>query len=284
MAIHKAKVFETLSDHFLLEDDYWIDHEKDFEKPRTAFKELIRVFQTYPLVKSCRGKKIELDTATNLQHLDLDSVGKNADPELNTLEFITGKPIGIKREYHGHQWQLRSYYKDTADLLKGVLTQLLAKIDDIKDFEELFQKVENTKNDEEQELKKTVLDPDYLKKINRKLKTLGFGITCIYDFSLRAGYRYKVNKGTDRLLPSRYVYVHAKPATTFRILKELGVFKNIPKNSKMVGTIEYDIIKDDFLPFTLNAVEIENFFCVMHDVVCWFDEKYYPQEKQLNTK
>lgn len=284
MAINKPKVFETLNDHFLLDDDYWIIHEKDFEKPLTAFKELIRVFQTYPLVKYCRGEKIQLDTATNLQHLDLDRLGKNADPALNTLEFIKGMPIGSKPEYHGHQWQLRSYYKMTADLLQPVLMKLLTEIDDMKDFEDLFQQVETTKNDEENELKKSILSPDYLAKINRKKKTLGYGRTCIYDFALRAAYRYKVNKGTDRLLPSRYVYVHARPATTFKILKELGVFKNIPKNSKMVNTIEYDVIKDDFLPFTLDAIAIENFFCVMHEVVCWFDEKYYPKEKSPKTK
>lgn len=279
MTINKAKVLETLSDRFLLEDDYWIDHEKDFEDPQTAFKELIRIFQTYPLFKSCRGKKIELDTATNLQYLDLERLGKNADTAMNTLEFIKGTVSGCRPEYHGHQWNLRSYYKETADILEPSFTILLTKLDNIKDFEDLFELVETTKNNEEKEQKKTRLNPDNLAKINRKLKTLGYGRTCIYDFCLRAAFRYKENKGTGRLLPFRYVYIHAKPAATFRILKELGVFKNIPKNSKMVDMIDYDMIKEDFLPYNLNAIEIENFLCVMNAVVKWFDEKYYPKEK-----
>ena len=41
--------------------------------------------------------------------------------------------------------------------------------------------------------------------------------------------------------------------------------------------------KDHFSPGTYDAVEIENFICVMKKLVVWFDEKYYPKEKkQIN--
>lgn len=277
MAVNKAKVLETLNDHFLLEDDYVIKHEKDFENPKTGFKELIRVYLTYPLGKNCNGKKLELDTATNSLYADLDSVGNQAVSVLNTLEFIKGKPTGCG--FHGHQWHLRSYYKETPELLEPVFTKLLADIENFQDFEAFYIAVEKEKNDLEKVLKKTKLHPDYLAKIGRKRKTLGYGRTCIYDFSLRAAYRYKQNEGTARLLPSRFVYVHTKPAHTFRILKELGVFKNIPNKARIDHLIEYQTIKEDFLPYSLDAIDMENFFCVMHDMVVWFDEKFYPTKK-----
>lgn len=284
MPINKTKIFESLRKMYNLEEDYEEIHSGDFDGYDAALKELLRIYHEYPLIDSCCGKPIESDLATNLHYRHLEALGKHTDPEENTLEFIKGMPLGSEPEYYGHQWHLASFYNKTAELLTPVLSEIVVTLHNFKDFEDLFNAVESTKNDfENHERISGVLSPGYLKAHNRKIRTLGFGQTCIYDFSLRAAYRHGRATGSESLMPRKFVYTHSKPGLSFRIMRELGLFANLPTDlrqskEKYRGKVETALIADDFKPYKMDAIDIENFLCVMHKVFVWFDEKYNPKK------
>ena len=286
MPINKTKIFESLRKIYNLEKDYEKTHAGDYDNYQSAFKELLRIYHTYPMIKFCNGKPIELDLATNLHYRHLDVLGKHAEIEKNTEEYIKGKPLKSRPEYYSHQWHLGSLYRETAGLLNPVLSQIVTNLHNFSDFEELFNEVERVKNDfENRQRIDGVLSEKYLKEHNRKLNTLGFGATCIYDFLLRATYRYSKDTHKDNLLPKNFVYTHSKPGTSFNIMRELGLFDNLPTNlrkskEKYRGKVATALIVDDFKPYRMDAIDIENFLCIMHNVFVWFEDKYNPKQKK----
>lgn len=160
----------------------------------------------------------------------------------DNLDFLCGEHNDEERRkkhkylYNGHQNNLQSYFAGTP-----VVDNLLEYLKDInretfKDFDELY---------------------DYVMQIKRKNKdkTKGFGYTCIYDFSLRYGWNHN-----PKILPRKFVYVHAHPKTCAQHLSELGFI------TSKVRTSTYRIPIEDFseeiLQPGMTAADIEDFLCV----------------------
>ena len=83
-----------------------------------------------------------------------------------------------------------------------------------------------------------------------------FGPTAIYDFALRYGWNRE-----ERIEPEKYVYVHAIPEDSAKILKELGYLKTVTRRIPIT-----DFPKEMRQP-GMTAKDIENFLCVFHDEI-----------------
>jgi hypothetical protein len=140
------------------------------------------------------------------------------------------------------------------------------------DFEELFDKVEWLAGHTHKSCQ-----PPYIDK---------FGRVAIYDTALRIGFHLKKNPKKDfgdyvddngdihinyknRVLPMKYVYLHAGAMKGARALATLGVLKKKPNaNGKITLNLkELTKIFPTYITRDLQPYQIEDFLCVMHTVL-----------------
>jgi hypothetical protein len=141
-----------------------------------------------------------------------------------------------------------------------------------RDFEELFDKVEWLAGHTHESCQ-----PPYIDK---------FGRVAIYDTALRIGFHLKKNPrkpfGNDnknRVLPLKYVYLHAGAMQGARALATLGVLKKKPNaNGKIKLELkELTKIFPSYIIEKLEPYQIEDFLCVMHKALERLAKKYKSQ-------
>jgi hypothetical protein len=141
-----------------------------------------------------------------------------------------------------------------------------------RDFEELFDKVEWLAGHTHESCQ-----PPYIDK---------FGRVAIYDTALRIGFHLKRNPrkpfGNDnknRVLPLKYVYLHAGAMQGARALAELGVLSKDPNgNGKItLGLIVETTRFPTYITQRLEPYQIEDFLCVMHKALERLAKKYKSQ-------
>lgn len=246
--IKKEDILKFLHQFYELEKDYNELYGHKFDNVEEGFKELVRVYNTYPAIRiwPTRVEDLSRLQSEGLRQ-GLKELGKNVSEKDNILEFIKGERITAEREYHPHQWHLNSFYKETADILSDDFLAFYRDIDSKKDFEEVFDSLKNVKEGVETRCLQ-----------NGKNRKLGFGQVCLYDTSLRMVYCKIHGSESHHLFPKKYVYLHTKPLKTAKILKELGILQHKPVHKN-----ETKILQKIFLPFEMSSIDIENFMCVM---------------------
>ena len=247
--IDKKEIIDFLKKNYNLEKDYEVKYGNCFNNPKTGFKELVRVFAEYT-VNWIWPTRIETFVASQKVALRryLSELGNTSSQIDMILEFIKGEKTDSPKNYHPHQWHLGSFYKETADILTQDFIEFYANLSSFKDFEEVYDSLERTK-DKREEIRLE-------KGISRKL---GFGQVCLYDTSLRMVYCFTSGEESHPLMPRDYVYLHAKPLKSAKLLQDLGIIKG-----RISHRTKTDILQKIFLPYDMSPMDIENFFCVMN--------------------
>lgn len=260
----KLTPVEIIKSKFLVDEDYKRKFGGCFNSADDGFNELIRVYLTYPLIKSCRGSVEVLEKPKDLLRTGLKKLGKHKNLEDNVEEFIKGEVIGGKREYHGHQWHLPNLFPLTSEVINPYLQDFYKNLDNYNDFEtvydELKKQIEIIKKDKS----------DYLKKRHNG-RELGFGSVCNYDTSLRMVYNLSNGDENHRLMPHDYVYVHGKLYGTYRTIRDLKLLPELSKEEmRYISTnarIPIEWFRSRFVHKDFKAIDIEDFLCVMGEAI-----------------
>lgn len=247
--INKKEILDFLHKNYKLEKDYDSNYGEAFNDLRNGFSELVRIYNVYEVewIWPTRIEEIHRNMKEALRHY-LSELGKRASEQENVLEFIRGEKIESAKPYHPHQWHLGVFYQDTADILTEDFVDLFRDIDSLTDFENLYNTLNNLKNEREKQREKL-----------GESRKLGFGQVCVYDTALRMAYRYAEGDENNRLMPARLVYLHAKPIKSAKLLEQLGL---IP--SKVEHRMPTDMLQPLFHPYEMHPIDIENFMCVMN--------------------
>lgn len=131
--IKKEDILKFLHQFYKLEKDYNELYGHKFDNVEEGFKELVRVYNTYPAIRiwPTRVEDFSRLQSEGLRQ-GLKELGKNVSEKDNILEFIKGERITAEREYHPHQWHLKSFYKETADILSDDFLAFYRDIDSKK--------------------------------------------------------------------------------------------------------------------------------------------------------
>lgn len=245
--ILKEEILKYLRQCYVLEEDYETIHGKHFDSREEGFKELVRIYLTYPaeFIWPTRCEESCLPLMVGLRKY-LGELGKKTYLEENIEEFIKGETIGSG--YHPHQWHLRRFYTKTADILNKPFGEFYNSIDSKENFEAIYDGLEKLKNEVEKDLQSK----------NPLQKKLGFGMVSLYDTSLRMAYRHSNEEENHRLMPKKFVYLHAHPLASAKRLRKMGFF-----NEKVRHRMETEKMQKIFHPYKLHPIDIENFLCVM---------------------
>ena len=247
-----------LIDHYVLEEEYFIEFGDNLMHVETAFEELVRIYCFFPCKIIWNHKPDEEMTAKELFRHLIGRLGKNSEVDKNIHEFIKGEPYGSKPEYNIHQWHLARFYPNTAGEIFQDIKSIYLKIKSFDSFDAIFDEIASAKGVEDAAAKTQ----------NQQSRFKGFGATCIYDTVFRMA--FSLSKGDDNyfLLPKEYVYIHSKPGETAQAIMKNGDMKSAKNRIAYSDIIDSSYMTGkNFAKYEMLPMDIENFLCLMHDAI-----------------
>ena len=273
--IDKQAILQFLKDTFIFDKTFGRLEDYDFDDVNQSVDNFFKIFTHHPFKAKCGDTDAPPVTAPQQLRNALGSLGRTGDPDTTILEFIKGHPGG--EEYDIHQWHLKRFRPEVADLLLPELRTMPDFISKAQDFREIRDEVIKRKKLVENQRKK-----------EGKSKIL-FGDTCVYDFSLRGAYNHFLKSKNNKILPKDFVYFHSKPAETLKWLKKLDAIEKPDKKysqPRQEGdkpnrySIHISAFKKWMEKYKLESIDFEHFLCVMHDPIQCLDESFVKKEKQ----